>query len=80
MNEGRFTFREYALRYMRYEWNDSLEKSLLQPLRQPRRGAGALTAGLSRSTESAEGHVALARALIHAGDDVQAVTALRRRG
>jgi hypothetical protein len=28
MNEGLFTFREYALRYMRYEWNDALEEGM----------------------------------------------------
>ena len=27
MNEGLFTFREYALRYMRYEWNAALEEA-----------------------------------------------------
>jgi tetratricopeptide (TPR) repeat protein len=28
LNEGLFTFREYALRYMRYEWNSVLEEGM----------------------------------------------------
>lgn len=28
LNEGLFTFREYALRYMRYEWNEALEEGM----------------------------------------------------
>ena len=62
MNEGTFTFREYYLRYMRYEWNDALEEGItcsnlgrLDVARQ------RLTEAVSRSPRSAAGYNALIR-------------------
>jgi Flp pilus assembly protein TadD len=79
LREGSFTFREYALRYMRYEWNDALEKGLFYNHSGNLDAALALLkVGVTRSPDSAEGHAALARALFHAGEEDQGLAALRR--
>jgi Flp pilus assembly protein TadD len=79
LREGSFTFRESALRYMRYEWNDALEKGLFYNHSGNLDAALALLKmGVTRSPDSAEGHSALARALFHAGDNEQGLAALRR--
>jgi tetratricopeptide (TPR) repeat protein len=79
LREGSFTFREYALRYMRYEWNDALEKGLFYNHSGNLDAALALLkVGVTRSPASAEGYSALARASFHAGDEEQGLAALRR--
>lgn len=79
MNEGLFTFRDYALRYMRYEWNEQLEEglSLVHKGKLPEARA-LLTAGLARSPRSAAGHNALSHVLAQAGAQDDAITAARR--
>ena len=60
MNEGLFTFREYALRYMRYEWNQALEEGMsLAHAGQIAQAKPRLIAGLMQSPDSAQGHVTL---------------------
>jgi tetratricopeptide (TPR) repeat protein len=79
LNEGTFTFREYALRYMRYEWNDALEEGMylsqqgkLQEARE-RLAVGVLRSPLSGAAYNALGHV-----LNRQGAYDEAVVALRR--
>ena len=68
LNEGFFTFREFALRYMRLDWNPALEEGL-ELLR-----TGDLTAardklaiGVRLSPLSAPGHKALCHLLVREG-------------
>ncbi|WP_428483368.1 WcbI family polysaccharide biosynthesis putative acetyltransferase [Rhodopila sp.] len=79
MNEGSFTFREYALRYMRYEWNDALEEglSLLRAGRHEQ-ARPCLDAALLRSPRSAAAHDALSHVLSQQGAHDQAFAAVRR--
>ena len=79
MNEGLFTFREYALRYMRYEWNEALEEGMhLVHLRKMEEARPRLMVGLERSPLSAAGHNALSH--IHASQDARddAIASIRR--
>ncbi len=79
LQEGSFTFREYALRYMRYQWNDALEQGLfLNRAGHPDAALAPLKAAVARSPRSAAAHHALSRALAHRGESDAAVTALRR--
>lgn len=79
MNEGLFTFREYALRYMRYEWNDALEEGMhLSHIGKLDEARERLTAGIARSPLSAAGYSALGHALDRQGASEEALTALRR--
>jgi tetratricopeptide (TPR) repeat protein len=79
MNEGLFTFREYALRYMRYEWNDVLEEGMhLSHIGQWADARDRLTAGVARSPRSAAGHNALGHVLNLEGATEAALAALRR--
>lgn len=60
LNEGSFTFSEWVLRYMRYDWNEALEEGLAASRgADPARAPGLLEAGLARSPGSAEGQNAL---------------------
>jgi tetratricopeptide (TPR) repeat protein len=77
--EGAFTFREYALRYMRYEWNDLLEEGLhLDHNGKPHEVRDLLIAGLQRSPLSAAGHAALGHVYQQQGAPDAAIAALRR--
>ena len=79
LQEGSFTFREYALRYMRYQWNDALEKGLFLSRAGDQDAAlEPLKAAVARSPRSAEGYNALAGALSHRGENEAAVAALKR--
>ncbi len=79
MNEGLFTFREYALRYMRYEWNDALEEGMsLSHNREYGPAVARLRQGLERSPQSAAGHNALSHVLKHTGSNDEAIEAQRR--
>jgi tetratricopeptide (TPR) repeat protein len=79
MNEGLFTFREYALRYMRYEWNDALEEGMhLSHIGKLAEARERLTSGVARSPLSAAGYNALGHVLNHQGAPDEALAALRR--
>jgi tetratricopeptide (TPR) repeat protein len=79
MNEGLFTFREFALRYMRYEWNDALEEGLsLVHTRNYAAARGRLELGLQRSPNSAAGQNAMGHVLTAAGMRDEAIAAVRR--
>jgi tetratricopeptide (TPR) repeat protein len=78
-NEGLFTFREYALRYMRYEWNDALEEGMhLSHIGKLDEARERLTVGIERSPQSAAGYNALSHVLNHRGAPDEAITALQR--
>lgn len=65
MNEGFFTFREYALRYMRYEWNDALEEGMsLARAGNLEAAHDRLTAAIARSPDSAAAHNSLSHVLV----------------
>lgn len=79
MNEGMFTFREYALRYMRYEWNDALAEGMYLSQNGDIAAANErLTAAVQRSPLSAEAHNALGHVLNQQGARDQAIAAVRR--
>jgi tetratricopeptide (TPR) repeat protein len=79
MNEGLFTFREYALRYMRYEWNAALEEGMhLVHAGKPDQARGRLAAALEQSPQSAAAHNAMSHILGRNGDHDGAVAAARR--
>ncbi|HEY4041326.1 MAG TPA: WcbI family polysaccharide biosynthesis putative acetyltransferase, partial [Rhodopila sp.] len=64
MNEGLFTVREYALRYLRFEWNEPLEEGIsLVHDGNLDAAHDKLLAGLVRSPESAPGHNAMSLVL-----------------
>ena len=79
LNEGLFTFHEYALRYMRYEWNDALAEGM--HLSQNGDIAGAhdrLTVAVARSPLSAEAHNALSHVFNRRGARDEAIAMMRR--
>jgi tetratricopeptide (TPR) repeat protein len=79
MNEGLFTFREYAMRYMRYEWNDALEEGIsLTHASQFSSARELLTSGLERSPNSAAGHNALSHVLNQMGAHEEAIAEARQ--
>jgi tetratricopeptide (TPR) repeat protein len=79
LNEGLFTFREYALRYMRYEWNDALEEGMyLYQNGKLDEAHERLTVSVQRSPLSAAAHNALGHVLYHQGAHDQAITELRQ--
>ncbi len=79
MNEGRFTFRDYALRYMKLEWNPDLEEGLSLMHAGKREAArDKLITGLAVSPNSAVGQHALGHILSQAGDNEGAEKAMRR--
>ncbi|MDR3538211.1 MAG: WcbI family polysaccharide biosynthesis putative acetyltransferase [Acetobacteraceae bacterium] len=76
LNEGDFTFRDFVLRYMRYEWNAALEEGLVLSRSADLAAAeGRLTEGLARSPGSAEGHNALRSVLVRQGRLAEALAA-----
>jgi tetratricopeptide (TPR) repeat protein len=79
LNEGLFTFHEYALRYMRYEWNDAIEEGMyLSQTGKMQEARERLTAGVQRSPLSAAAHNALSHVLNHQGARDEAIAAQRR--
>lgn len=78
-NEGAFSFREFALRYMRYEWNPSLEEGLwLAHQRRHAEAIGPLRSGLAISPGSARGANALGEALLRTNAMEAGLAELRR--
>ncbi len=78
MNEGLFTFREYARRYMRYEWNEALEEGMhLAHTGQPDAARERLSQAVARSPRSAAGSGALSHVLNNLGQKDAAIAAAR---
>jgi tetratricopeptide (TPR) repeat protein len=77
-DEGRFTFTEYALRYMRYDWNPDLAEGIASVGQDVTRALPKLEAGLERSSNSAKGWFSYAEALRRLGRAEKAETAIRR--
>ena len=79
MSEGSFTFRQHALRYMKYEWNEALEEGTrLRQAGNMEMALGQLTEGLRQSPESAAGHAALSHILVQSGDTDRALAEITR--
>jgi tetratricopeptide (TPR) repeat protein len=76
--EGRFTFAEYALRYMTYNWNRDLAEGIALAAQDASQAFPKLTAGLECSPNSAPGWYCYAEALRRSGSAAQAETAARR--
>jgi hypothetical protein len=67
-HEGSFTFAEYALRYMRYEWNSVLAQGIHLARQGHVKGAAVvLEQAIARSPRSCDGHFVLANMLAHQG-------------
>ena len=77
-DEGRFTFAEYALRYMTYDWNFDLAEGIALSGRDVAQAITGLEAGLARSPNSAEGWFSYAEALRRSGRVAEAEAANRR--
>jgi hypothetical protein len=66
--EGSFTFEEYALRYMRYEWNPTLAQGIhLARQGETREAAAVLERAIARSPRSSDGHFVLSNMLAQQG-------------
>jgi Flp pilus assembly protein TadD len=75
--EGSFTFREFALRYMKYEWNCDLDEGVaLSTSGNDTEAVEKLSAALLRSPQSGDGYLYLAEPLARLGrlDDAIEVT------
>lgn len=78
LNEGSYTFPEYALRYMRNEWNADLADGLANAHPNPELALPQLDAGLAMSPGAAEGHFVRADVLRRLGRPEEAEPAIRR--
>ncbi len=79
MNEGKFTFREYILRYMRFEWNEALEEGLsLVRAGKPDAARERLQAAIAQSPQCAAAHNALSHILSDQGRRDEALAAVLR--
>jgi tetratricopeptide (TPR) repeat protein len=79
MNEGRFSFREFASRYLRCSWNEPLARGLHMLRNRDFAGAReALGAGLAASPDSPAGHAAMSHVLAHFGELEAAVASAER--
>jgi tetratricopeptide (TPR) repeat protein len=76
--EGRFTFAEYALRYMTYDWNRDLAEGIALAGRDLTQALPKIQAGLERSPNSAEGWFSYAEALRRSSRPADAEPAARR--
>jgi tetratricopeptide (TPR) repeat protein len=76
--EGRFTFTEYALRYMRFDWNRDLAEGIALTGHDVSQALIKLEAGLERGSNSAKGWFSYAEALRRSGRTEEAETAIRR--
>jgi tetratricopeptide (TPR) repeat protein len=78
-NEGFFTFREFALRYMRYEWNEALEEGMhLAHTGKTEEARLRLVVALKRSPLSAAGHNSFSHIHNRQGARDDAVASARR--
>jgi hypothetical protein len=67
-HEGRFTFREFALRYMNYEWNRALDEGIaLSMSGKDAEAVHKLAAALMQSPRSGAGHLHMAQSLARTG-------------
>lgn len=79
LNEGSFTFREFAQRYVSCTWNEPLEEGLaLTPGNDPELAMVRLAEGLALSPDSALGHGAMAHVLDRLDRRDECVAAVRR--
>jgi tetratricopeptide (TPR) repeat protein len=76
--EGRFTFAEYALRYMTYDWNRDLAEGIALAGRDLAQALPKIQTGLERSPNSVEGWYSYAEVLRRSGRPAEAETAARR--
>jgi tetratricopeptide (TPR) repeat protein len=72
--EGRFTFAEYALRYMTYDWNPDLAEGIALAGGDLQQALPKIEAGLQRSPTSADGWFSYAEALRRSGRTAEAET------
>lgn len=78
LNEGRFTFREFATRYMTCDWNEALEEGLNHARHNDFHKARAtLVEALKKSPRSAAGWGALSSVHSQLNEHAQAMTAIR---
>jgi tetratricopeptide (TPR) repeat protein len=76
--EGRFTFREYAERYMRFDWNPLLAAGLAAFHAGDHAVAREqIAAGLLQSPASASGHAAISQILLADGHPERAIAEIR---
>lgn len=79
LNEGRFTFEDFTLRYMRCEWNEALEEGIALSRAGDLPAAEAkLQAALVRSPAAGAGHNAMRYVLIQQQRRDEAIEAGRR--
>ncbi|MBN8900903.1 MAG: tetratricopeptide repeat protein, partial [Rhodospirillales bacterium] len=79
LREGRFTFVEYAHRYVRFIWNEALAEGLsLAHAGDPVAAERMLRDGLAQSPQSGSGWEGLSRVLHRLGRKSEAVDAARR--
>jgi Flp pilus assembly protein TadD len=74
--EGSFTFREFALRYMKYEWNRDLDEGVaLSMSGEIAEAVDKLSTALMQSPHSGEGHLHMAACLAQMGRLDEAIAA-----
>jgi tetratricopeptide (TPR) repeat protein len=76
--EGRLTFTEYALRYMRFDWNRDLAEGIALTGHDINQALVKLEAGLERGANSAKGWFSYAEALRRSGRTEEGEAAIRR--
>jgi hypothetical protein len=67
--EGFFTFEEFSRRYLRFEWNEALQRGIQTAKTNPEAALTDLEAGLAKSPDSPLGRLAFAAARRAAGLD-----------
>ena len=79
LSEGQFTFKEYARRYVRFEWNEELEEGLVLARTQATEAAiQKLYLGLKVSPASSNGHLAMSGLFDRLGQEQRAMESARR--
>ena len=77
--EGSFTFREFALRYMKYEWNRDLDEAVESSMSsEDEEAVKKFSIALSQSPLSGDGHLHLAESLARMDRLEDAVAAAER--
>ncbi len=78
LSEGRYTFEEYANRYMRYDWNAALQEGIaLARAGDIDKALERVREGLAASPKAAPGYAALGHLLQRKGDHDEAIAAMR---
>jgi tetratricopeptide (TPR) repeat protein len=76
--EGRYTFAEFAVRYMTYDWNRDLSEGIALAKSDLAQALTRIQSGLERSQNSMEGWFSYAEALRRSGRAAEAEAAGRR--